>query len=221
MQLYLITDRRAGAGGWSKELAKIGAATTGGCQWIQIRERDVSAAELCRWTREAIGVARPAGARVLVNDRLDVALAAKADGVHLRSSSLPASAIRKALPSHLLPTFTIGVSTHNLEEAKRAEAEGATFVVTGPVFPPHSKPLWGPPMGIAELERICLTLSIPVFALGGITRRNYREVMAAGANGLAGIALFAENPDPRTLVEELLQWNCDGGMAKLKGRRPD
>jgi thiamine-phosphate pyrophosphorylase len=204
MWLYLISNRLGNPRGWSGEVEKISAASAAGCQLIQIRERDLAARLLCQMTREVIAVARPSGARVLVNDRLDVALASGADGVHLRTTSLPAGAVREVRDQRGLGSFLIGVSTHSLREAQLAEQSGATFIVSGPVFSPNSKLIDGPPMGLDRFEKICRHVSLPVFALGGIGKENYREVMAAGAAGIAAIGLFQVTPGLSALVSELL-----------------
>lgn len=204
MHLYLISNRLGNPRGWLGEVQKITRASAAGCQLIQIRERDLPARLLCQMTREAIEAARPFGARVLVNDRLDVALASGADGVHLRSTSLPVDAVRRIRDQRGLAPFLIGVSTHNLTEAQLAEEGGATFIVTGPVFSPNSKTIDGPLMGLDRLQKICQRVSLPVFALGGVGRENYREVMAAGAAGIAAIGLFQVTQGLSALVSELL-----------------
>ena len=204
MWLYLISNRLGNPRGWPGEVEKIAEASAAGCQLIQIRERDIPARLLCQMTKEAIAAARPAGARVLVNDRLDVALASGADGVHLRSTSLPVDAVRRLRDQRGLAPFLIGVSTHNLTEAQLAEEGGATFIVTGPVFSPNSKTIEGPLMGLDPLAKICQGVSLPVLALGGVGRENYREVMATGAAGIAAIGLFQVTQGLSTLIRELL-----------------
>ena len=204
MWLYLISHRLGNPRGWPGELQKIDEASAAGCQLIQIRERDIPARLLSQMTKEAIEIARPTGARVLVNDRLDVALACGADGVHLRSTSLPVDAVRRVREQRGLTAFLIGVSTHTLAEAQMAEEGGATFIVTGPVFSPNSKSIDGPPMGLERFEKICQRVSLPVFALGGVGKENYREVMAAGAAGIAAIGLFQVTQGLSALVSELL-----------------
>lgn len=204
MWLYLISNRLGNPRGWPGEVEKITKASAAGCQLIQIRERDLPARPLCQMTREAIEAARPFGARVLVNDRLDVALASGADGVHLRSTSLPVDAVRQVRDQRSLGSFLIGVSTHSLVEAQLAEERGATFLVTGPVFSPTSKTIDGPPMGLDRFEKICQRVSLPVFALGGVGKENCREIMSAGAAGVAAIGLFQVVQGLSALVSELL-----------------
>lgn len=199
--LYLITDRRTfirkpelAAAAAPLQLEAIRKAAQSGCQFIQIREKDLTAQSLGEFTRAAISVARPRGARVLVNDRLDVALAMGADGVHLRVSSIPAHEVRAIAKSKSLDTFLIGVSTHSIAEAKAAEDGGADFIVCGPVYGTPSKLPYGAPLGLARFAEICEAVKIPVLALGGINLSNYREPLRRGASGVAAISLFAD-PD--------------------------
>lgn len=143
-------------------------------------------------TRQAIAVARPHGAKVLVNDRLDVALAAKADGVHLRVNSPAASDVRDIVRCKGLTDFLIGVSTHSLAEAQAAEAGGADFIVCGPVYDTPSKREFGAPLGLEKFAEICRAVTLPVLALGGITFANLLEPLQRGAAGIAAISLFAQ-----------------------------
>src|SRR5262245_44219845 len=181
--LYLITERLAflrspeitHADAALLQLEVIGKAAQTGCQLIQIREKDMSAKALGEFTRAAIGRARPHGARVLVNDRLDVAMAAGADGAHLRVSSIPAREVRALTAKKGLDDFLIGVSTHSIAEARLAEEGGADFIVCGPVYDTPSKRIFGPPLGLDVFDEICRAVEIPVLAIGGINPSNYRE----------------------------------------------
>jgi thiamine-phosphate pyrophosphorylase len=198
--LYLITNRRAFLR--SPEIAHddlprlqleaIGEAARAGCQFIQIREKDMSAKALASFTRAAVERARPYGARVLVNDRLDVAMAAGADGVHLRASSIPAREVRAAAAGRGLDDFLIGVSTHSIAEAKSAEEGGADFIVCGPVYDTPSKRDFGPPLGLEGFAEICGVVKIPVLAIGGVNLSNYCEPLRRGAAGVAAIGLFTD-----------------------------
>ena len=135
----------------------------------------------------AAEITRGSSTRLLVNDRFDVARAAGADGVHLTSVSLPARVVREACGAE----FLIGVSTHAVEEARRARDGGADFVVFGPVFETESKRAYGPPQGLLELERVTSELQgFPVLAIGGVTLDNAESCYAAGASGFAGISWF-------------------------------
>jgi len=174
------------------QLEVIGKAARAGCHLIQIREKDMSAKALAAFTRAAIECARPHGARVLVNDRLDVAMAAGADGIHLRASSIPARKVRDVAAKTGLNDFLIGVSTHSVAEAKSAEEGGADFIVCGPVYDTPSKRALGSPLGLDFFAEILDALETPVLAIGGITLSNYREPLRRGAAGVAAIGLFAD-----------------------------
>ncbi|QQS49237.1 MAG: thiamine phosphate synthase [Acidobacteriota bacterium] len=187
-----LTRRPSEAGLIDRQIEAMGLAARAGCDLIQIREKDLAAGELLDMTRRAIEASRPHGTRLLVNDRLDVALAAGADGVHLPVSSLPPAEVREITDRLGLPEFLIGVSTHSIEEALDAEAQGADFIVSGPVFETASKKACGPPMGLERFSDICSRLEIPVLGLGGITIGNFRRVIEAGAAGIAGIGIFSD-----------------------------
>ena len=185
--IYLITDRQQFTPHHHRQLEAIAAAAQAGCQLIQIREKDLSVRELCEFVHAALAQAKPHGARVLVNDRLDVALAMGADGVHLRTNSLPVAEIRRLVPRL---DFLVGVSTHSLTEAQAAAASGADFIVCGPVFPTPSKASYGAPLGLDRCEEICRAVNVPVLALGGLTMNNFAEPLSRGAAGIAAISLF-------------------------------
>ena len=202
-----MTDRRSLAG--SPDLVgkilmqKIEQAAKAGVDWIQIREKDLSGRELAKLVEQAI---LGAGNRslVLVNDRVDVACAVGAAGVHLGESGLPPLEARKLVNRDGAETnFLMGVSAHSLEGAIRAEQAGVDYVIFGPVYSTPSKAGFGEPQGVRRLQEICGRLTIPVLAIGGITLENTGECVAAGAAGIAAIRLFQDPEDPDAVVREL------------------
>lgn len=170
---------------------------------VQIREKDSTARMLFELASRAAALARGSETRVVVNDRADIARAAGCDGVHLTTRSLEASVVRRAFGED----FLIGVSAHTLDEARAAREGGADFAVFGPVFDTPSKRAYGPPVGLEALEEAARALSpFPLVALGGVDETNAGECIAAGAEGVAAIRLFAGGQNlARTvhLIEDL------------------
>lgn len=177
---YYITDRPA-AGGFDALIAYIARAMDQGVDLIQIREKDLCARELLALTRRALALPNRRGSKVLVNSRLDIALAVGADGVHLPAGSPGPRDLRQITPAG----FLFGVSTHDLTELQAAEREGADFTVFGPVFADKPRAL-----GIGVLRAATAAVSLPVFALGGVNASNADLCIAAGAAGVAGISMF-------------------------------
>jgi thiamine-phosphate pyrophosphorylase len=148
--------------------------------------------------RFAIAETRATQTRVLINDRLDIALAAGAAGVHLGEKSLPLETVVEWRRSTGRSDFMIGASCHSLESTRGAERDGADYVFFGPVFATPSKAAFGPPHGIERLREVCAAVKIPVLAIGGVSAENARECLEAGATGIAAIRLFQ---DARNLTE--------------------
>jgi thiamine-phosphate pyrophosphorylase len=176
-------------------LEKIRAAAAAGVDWVQIREKDLPARELLELTRKAISAA--AGARVIVNDGLDVALASSAAGVHLGHESAPAgNIVRWCRAGNAPPQFLIGVSCHSAEEGREAENAGVDYVFFGPIFETPSKKLLGAPQGIERLAEFCRTIRVSVIAIGGVNEQNAAACVRAGAAGIAAIRMFQQPRDP-------------------------
>jgi thiamine-phosphate pyrophosphorylase len=173
-------------------------AAAAGAAWIQIREKDLDARALVELARFTVAETRSAGARILVNDRLDVALAANAAGVHLGERSLPLETVIEWRRSTGRSDFLIGVSCHSLESAREAGRGGADYIFFGPVFATPSKAAFGAPQGIERLREVCASVEIPVLAIGGVNLENARSCIAAGAAGIAAIRLFQ---DPKSSTE--------------------
>jgi thiamine-phosphate pyrophosphorylase len=185
-------------------LRKIELAARAGVQWIQIREKDLSGSELASLARQALLLAPPP-CRILINDRLDVAWAVEAAGVHLTEESVPVAEARKFLRTRGLPSFLVGASTHSLPSARAAADSGADYLVFGPVFATPSKVRYGTPQGIERLAELCHSVSVPVLAIGGVTPENAAACAAAGAAGVAAIRMFQHTKDLATIVRQLRQ----------------
>jgi thiamine-phosphate pyrophosphorylase len=212
--LYYVTDRHAyerahpaagelSANSLDSVRSAIQNAAAAGVGWIQIREKDLAGGALADVARLAVADTKETGARILINDRLDVALAANAAGIHLGEDSLPLEAVAQWRRRAGKTDFQIGVSCHSLEAARAAEHGGADYIFFGPVFATPSKAAFGPPQGIEKLCEVCESVEIPVVAIGGITFENARECLAAGAAGIAAIRLFQDAADAKVLAERV------------------
>jgi len=201
--LLAISDRRAfGDEGFLGWLAALGRAGVGA---VQLREKDLDDRALFELVRSARALLPPA-TRLLVNGRLDVALAAGADGAHLPADGVPLAALRRRFG----PGVLLGRSTHRPDEVEAARRDGADYVTFGPVYPTPGKERYGQPPGLAGLAAATARnggAGIPVYALGGVTLRRLAEVAAAGAAGAAGIRLFQDPDDlPRLTAAAKAAW---------------
>lgn len=194
--LYLITDRNLVAAGHTL-FSAIESALKGGVKAVQLREKDLSAAELLPLAQELRELTRRYDARLLINDHIDIALAVHADGVHLGGHSQATDVVRDQVG----PEMLIGVSTHNSADITIAAKQGADFVTFGPVYATPSKAAFGPPQGLSALSEACSVSSLPVFALGGITSSRIAEICQAGASGIALISAIIASPAPQTAAE--------------------
>jgi thiamine-phosphate pyrophosphorylase len=187
------------------------SAAAAGIDWIQIREKDLSARDCATLTREALQRATKSSAgsgrtsRILVNDRPDVALTERAGGVHVGENSLSAREAKRLLESQAPPPadFLIGVSCHSLDAALSATSDGADYLIFGPVFTTPSKVVYGAPQGLDRLAEVSRSVSIPVLAIGGITLDNAASCLSAGAAGIAAIRLFQDATDIAAVVRAL------------------
>ena len=206
-QLEAETGSDAASGSEQALREKVQAAFSAGVDTVQVREKDLPDGRLAQLVEE-LGSLRAKTepektgscllGRLLVNERVDIAISCGADGVHLPSDSLPLSAVR----SRVGPDAVVGISCHTGEEVEHAARDGADYALLGPVFETPSKP-GGRPLGLAFLEDICRSSALPVFALGGVTRENAASCVRAGASGIAGIRLLQQALDLEDLCRYL------------------
>ncbi len=194
--LYLITDRHVTKTPLPEAVRQ---ALMGGVRAVQLREKDLPIRELLTLAQEFRGIAGEFGAKLFINDRVDVAVAVDADGVHLGTQSLPASAVRKIVGNRML----IGVSTHSLQEAEKAQAEGADFITFGPIFETLSKMKFGEPVGAGTLKILKDSINIPIFAIGGVKSGNIEHVLQSGADGIAMISAILAASDIKQAAESI------------------
>jgi thiamine-phosphate pyrophosphorylase len=201
------------SGRTARVLGKIRKAITAGVDWVQIREQDLSARDLLSLARQALqATAETPGAnvRIILNDRVDVALAAGAAGVHLGGESLPLrEVLRWQRAGHGPEDWLIGASCHSLAGACEAESSGASYIFFGPVFDTPSKRPFGPPQGVAKLAEVCRAVRIPVIAIGGVNRSNGDDCLRAGAAGVAAIRLFQEPRAAAELMRTIEAWHSE------------
>lgn len=176
-------------------------ALKGGAAMIQLRHKSASGSELYNWALDLKELCHAYNAVCIINDRLDIALAADVDGVHLGQEDLPANAARKLLDKNKI----LGVSVSSVTEAEKAVQSGADYVGLGHIYPTVSKQKSGEPVGPGRITEIAKNLAVPVIAIGGITDKNVCEVIRAGASGVAVISTVADAPDPEKAASSLIQ----------------
>jgi thiamine-phosphate pyrophosphorylase len=194
-----VTDRKQTGGRDLEEV--LARALEGGVRAIQLREKDCDTVELWRLGERLLARTRAAGAVLIVNDRVDVAMALGADGVHLTRKSLPPNEARALVG----PEVLLGVSCHSLGEVEEAVDGGADFLVLGPIYATPSKAPYGPPLTPEIVRRARAFCPLPILAIGGIGSERVPEVMAAGADGVAAISAVLGAPDPTLATRELLE----------------
>jgi thiamine-phosphate pyrophosphorylase len=198
-RLVLVTDRHATGG---RDLVAVVAAALGaGLGAVQLREKDLSGRELFALAEALRRATERAGAQLFVNERVDVALAVGADGVHLGAGAMPVEVVRGLLPAGAL----VGVSTHAPAEVAAAAAVGADLAFFGPVRATPSKAAWGPPQGEARLAEAVRAAPIPVLAIGGLDADAVPAIRATGATGVAVIRAILAAPDPAAATRALLR----------------
>ena len=195
--LYVITDEAIAGGLTHAEIAR--RAIAGGADVIQLRDKACGCRELYRIGRAIRTITMKTGTLFIVNDRLDVALACGADGVHLGQDDIRVGVARQIAPRG----FIIGISVGTVDEAIRAEQEGADYIALSPVFSTASKNDAGPGRGLIVLREIRRSVSVPVIAIGGITMDNVREVITAGADGVAVISVVVGSKNITAAAQEL------------------
>jgi len=197
--LYFVTSGALSRGRATVDIVR--AALEGGVRLIQLREKEMPVPQLVDLAGAVRELTAGAGALMIVNDRVDVALAVGADGVHLGQDDFPVDAARRVAPD-----LIIGASTHSVDEARRAEAEGASYINIGPIYPTGTKPDWtGGYVGLEGLKAISSAVRGPFTVMGGIKRRHIPELVAAGARTIALVTAVTAADDPRAAARELLR----------------
>jgi thiamine-phosphate diphosphorylase len=198
LRLIVVTDADCGG----RDLVDVvRAALRGGAPAIQLRMKDGAARDMVEMAHALLAETRPAGAQLFVNDRVDVAVIAGADGAHVGQDDLPVGAARRVSP----PGFLLGVSAESVELALQAEAEGADYVGVGPVYATGSKADAGEPIGLGRIAEVASAVKIPVVGIGGIAIGNARAVVQSGAAGVAVISAVMRADDPESAARELLR----------------
>ena len=197
--LYLVTDRTLSLGRSTVEVVR--AAIRGGVSCVQLREKGCSTREFMDEARLLKALLAGTGVPLFINDRLDVALAVGADGVHLGQNDLAIADARRLVGNRMI----IGISAESVADAVRAEAEGADYIGASPVFTTPTKTDTAPPLGLDGLRAIRRAVRLPLVAIGGIDADNAAQVLRAGADGLAVVSAIVSAPCPRTAAAALRQ----------------
>ena len=198
--LYLITDRKI-FNNITDFIQAVELALYAGVKAMQLREKDLSTRELLAIANQFRDITRRYGARLFINDRIDIALGVDADGVHLGNAGLLVSTARKIAGDRLL----IGCSTHSVEEAVNAEKEGADFITLGPIFSTPSKLQYGEPVGLEALREVRKWVALPVYGIGGIKTDNIGSVLNSGASGIALISGILASKDVEGAARDYLK----------------
>ena len=195
--VYLVTDRELlGAQDMCQVVAD---AIAGGVSVVQLREKNLSARDFVYLARDVLEVTRPAGVPLLVNDRVDVALATDADGVHVGQDDIPAGLVRRIIGADKI----LGVTAHDADELNRAVEDGADYVGTNAIYGTPTKTDTRPPIGAEGLQERYANSTVPVIAIGGVNHANAREVILAGADGVAVVRAIMGAEDTRAAAAEL------------------
>ena len=211
--LYLVTSQSLSRGRPTLDIVK--AALAGGVRLIQMREKEMTLPDFIGLAEQARRLTAEAGALLMINDRLDVALGINADGVHLGQDDFPVSLARRLAP-HLI----IGASTHNTAEAESAQAAGASYINIGPGFPTQTKAWPGALLGLEGLRRVAKVAKIPFTVMGGIKREHISALLQTGAQTIAMVTAITQADNPEAAARELLNLirgvatpgDCSGGL---------
>jgi len=195
--LYLVTDLDLAAGRPLGEIVR--AAIEGGVTMVQYRDKRPGTRSLIEGAQALLGVTRETGAALVINDRVDVALAVGADGVHLGQADMPVELARLLLG----PRRLLGVTADGPEQAAEAERAGADYIGCNAVFATPTKPDTGAPLGLEGLRALVASTKLPVVAIGGVNRANAAELLGTGVAGLAVVSAIMGAPDPRQAAREL------------------
>ena len=195
--LYLVTDRGLSRGRATADIVR--QAVAGGVTCVQLREKDMSARAFIAEARLLLSFLRPRGIPLIINDRLDVALAAGADGVHLGQLDMEIGDARRLAA----PDFLIGISAESLGDAVRASKQGADYIGISPVFATATKKDIAQPLGLEGVRQIRAAVDLPLVGIGGITVDNAAEVIAAGADGIAVVSAIVGADCPRSAASAL------------------